>query len=230
LLGLGLAVGAVALWPDTRVLAQQVGNFLLGPAVPDLAPIQLSEHVWSIVATDGFVTEANRGMMSNISFVISSAGVVVLDTGSSLQIGQMAIRMIKKVTPLPVVAVFNSHFHGDHWLGNHAFVERFGADLPIYALADTMAQIKGVEGDLWRTSMERWTNQATLGTRLVPPNRTVAHGQTLQFGDVTLKTHFYGTTLAPSSITRTCKRQPVSSCGCPVTVRPGVTCCKPMAH
>jgi glyoxylase-like metal-dependent hydrolase (beta-lactamase superfamily II) len=193
LLGLGLAVGAVALWPDTRVLAQQVGNFLLGPAVPDLAPIQLSEHVWSIVATDGFVTEANRGMMSNISFVISSAGVVVLDTGSSLQIGQMAIRMIKKVTPLPVVAVFNSHFHGDHWLGNHAFVERFGADLPIYALADTMAQIKGVEGDLWRTSMERWTNQATLGTRLVPPNRTVAHGQTLQFGDVTLKTHFYGT-------------------------------------
>jgi glyoxylase-like metal-dependent hydrolase (beta-lactamase superfamily II) len=193
LLGLGLGASVVMLWPDKHLLAQQVGNFLLGPPVPDVAPVRLSEHVWSIVATDGFVTEANRGMMSNISFVLSSAGVVILDTGSSLQIGQMALRMIQRVTPLPVVAVFNSHFHGDHWLGNHAFVERFGADLPIYALAETISHIRGVQGDLWRTSMERWTNQATVGTRLVAPNRPVTHGQTLQFGDITLKTHFYGT-------------------------------------
>ena len=41
--------------------------------------------------------------------------------------------------------------------------------------------------------MERWTNQATLGTQVVAPNRTVEHGQTLQFGDITLKMHFYGT-------------------------------------
>jgi glyoxylase-like metal-dependent hydrolase (beta-lactamase superfamily II) len=193
LLGLGLGVGALTLWPDTRLLAQQISNFVVGPPVPDVAPVQLSAHVWSIVAKEAFVTEANRGMMSNISFVVSSAGVVVLDSGSSLQIGEMAIRMIRRVTPLPVVAVFNSHFHGDHWLGNHAFVTMFGADLPIYALADTITQIKGVEGDMWRTSMERWTNNATLGTKLVAPNRPVTHGQTLQFGDITLKTHFYGT-------------------------------------
>jgi hypothetical protein len=36
-----------------------------------------------------------------------------------------------------------------------------------------MEQIKGVEGNLWRSLMERWTNQATMGTKVVAPNRVV---------------------------------------------------------
>ena len=190
---LGLGASGLALWPETRLLAQQASDFVAGAPMPDIAPLQLSKHVWSIVATDAFPTPANCGMMSNVNFVVTSAGVVVLDSGSSLQIGQMAQRMIRRVTPAPVVAVFNSHFHGDHWLGNHAFADSYGAQLPIYALAGTQAQIRGIAGDSWRSMMERWTNQATLGTQVVAPNRTVEHGQTLQFGDITLKMHFYGT-------------------------------------
>jgi len=194
LLGAGLALGAtgLALWPEAKTLADQVGDFIEGGPVPDIAPQQLSKHVWTIFATDGFPTPENHGMMSNVTFVVTSAGVVILDSGSSLQIGQMAIRMIKKVTPLPVIAVFNTHVHGDHWLGNHAFAQAYGEQLPIYALAETMNLIKGYEGNLWRSLMERWTNQATAGTKVVAPNTEVKHGQTLQFGDVTLKMHFYG--------------------------------------
>jgi len=89
-------------------------------------------------------------MMSNVSFVVTSADVVVLDSGSSLQIGQMASRMIKKITSKPVVAVFNSHYHADHWLGNHAFAQAYGEQLPIYALAGAAEQIKGCKGSGWR--------------------------------------------------------------------------------
>jgi glyoxylase-like metal-dependent hydrolase (beta-lactamase superfamily II) len=194
LLGAGVALGAagLALWPEAKSLADQVSDFIEGGPVPDIAPRQLSKHVWTIFATDGFPTPENHGMMSNVTFVVTSAGVVILDSGSSLQIGQMAIRMIKKVAPLPVIAVFNTHVHGDHWLGNHAFVQAYGENLPIYALAETMALIKGYEGNLWRSLMERWTNQATAGTKVVPPNTEVKHGQTLQFGEVTLTMHFYG--------------------------------------
>jgi glyoxylase-like metal-dependent hydrolase (beta-lactamase superfamily II) len=52
--------------------------------------------------------------------------------------------------------------------------------------------IQGHEGKLWATLMEKWTNQSTAGTQVVPPNQTVAHGQSFKFGDVTLKMHFYG--------------------------------------
>ncbi|MFN4104268.1 MAG: MBL fold metallo-hydrolase, partial [Tepidimonas sp.] len=114
--------------------------------------------------------------------------------------GEMVIRMIRTVTDKPVVAIFNSHYHGDHWLGNHAFVKTYGEALPIYALPHTIEQIKGAEGSLWRSLMERWTNQATMGTQVVAPNRPVQHGQTFTFGDVTLRMHHYGKAHTPSDL------------------------------
>ena len=177
--------------PDVQVMAQQAQQFVMGPPMPDIPPVQVSPRVWVVPAADGFPTPANQGMMSNVTFVVTSAGVVILDSGSSLQIGQMVIRMIRRVTPLPVVAVFNSHHHGDHWLGNHAFVEAFGTDLPIYALPTTRELISGVAGSEWRSLMERWTNQSTAGTRVVLPNQVVSSGQQIQIGDLSFKMHHH---------------------------------------
>ena len=194
------AVGGVAMWPEARLLAQQAQDFIEGPPVADLPAQQLSRHVWMIYSPDGFPTPENRGMMANVIFVVTSAGVVVIDSGASLQIGQMAIRMIRKVTDKPVVAVFNSHYHGDHWLGNHAFTKTYGDKLPIYSLASSIDKLKGAEGNLWRSLMERWTNQSTMGTKVVIPNTAVVHGQVLQFGDVSLRMHHYGTAHTPSDL------------------------------
>lgn len=200
LLTASAAVGAVALWPEARLLAQQAQEFIEGPQVGDIPAKQLSAHVWMIFSPDGFPTPENRGMMSNVIFVVTSAGVVVIDSGASLQIGQMAIRMIRKVTDKPVVAVFNSHYHGDHWLGNHAFVKGYGKQLPIYALQSTIDKLKGAEGNLWRSLMERWTNQSTLGTEVVLPNTAVKHGQVIKIGDVTFRMHHYGNAHTPSDL------------------------------
>lgn len=194
------ALGGVAMWPEARLLAQQAQDFIEGPPVADIPAQQLSPHVWMIYSQDGFPTAENRGMMSNVIFVVTSAGVVVIDSGASLQIGQMAIRMIRKVTDKPVVAVFNSHYHGDHWLGNHAFVKTYGNKLPIYALLSTIEKLKGAEGNLWRSLMERWTNQSTLGTQVVVPNTPVLHGQVIQIGDVSFRMHHYGTAHTPSDL------------------------------
>jgi glyoxylase-like metal-dependent hydrolase (beta-lactamase superfamily II) len=193
-------VTGVALLPEARLFAQQAQEFIEGPAVADIPAQQLSKHVWMIYSPDGFPTPQNRGMMANIIFVVTSVGVVVIDSGASLQIGQMAIRMIRKVTDKPVVAVFNSHYHGDHWLGNHAFVKTYGDKLPIYSLASSIAKLKGAEANLWRGLMERWTNQSTMGTQVVIPNTAVQHGQVIQFGDVSLRMHHYGTAHTPSDL------------------------------
>ena len=197
----GLALGATALAavPEVRVFAQQMQDFIAGPPVPDIAPVQLSPRVWMVFAKDGFPTEANQGMMANVVFVVTQKGVVVLDSGGSLQIGQMAIRMIRRVTDKPVVAVFNSHYHGDHWLGNHAFAEAY-AGVPIHALAHTREQILGAEGNLWRGLMERWTNQATMGTKIVAPDTVVVPGQVMDYGDVQIRLHHHGKAHTPSDL------------------------------
>ena len=200
LLWTSAAIGGAAIWPEARLLAQQTQDFIEGPPVADISAQKLSQHVWMIYSPDGFPTPENRGMMANVIFVVTTAGVVVIDSGASLQIGQMAIRMIRKVTDKPVVAVFNSHYHGDHWLGNHAFVKTYGDKLPIYALPSTIEKLKGAEGNLWRSLMERWTNQSTLGTQVVVPNTPVQHGQAIKIGDVTFRMHHYGTAHTPSDL------------------------------
>ena len=207
------ALGSAALWPDARLLAQQAHDFIEGPPVADIAPRQLSAHVWMIFSPDGFPSPENRGMMSNVIFVITSVGVVVLDSGASLQIGEMAIRMIRKLSNKPVVAVFNSHYHGDHWLGNHAFVKSYGDKLPIYALQGTIDKLQGSEANLWRGLMERWTNQSTLGTELVLPNTPVRHGQVFTYGDVSLRLHHHGTAHTPADLCVEVVQDKVTSVG-----------------
>jgi glyoxylase-like metal-dependent hydrolase (beta-lactamase superfamily II) len=195
------ALGAVELtpWHTLNAFAREVEDFVRGPAVKDHPLQQLSKHVWMIYSPDGFPTPENQGMMCNLTFVDTAKGLVVVDTGASVQIGEMAIRQLRKQFKKPVVAIINTHYHGDHFLGNHAFADAY-KDLPIYAHAGTIKEIQGMEGNMWRTLMEQWTNQATMGTRVVAPSIAVDHGQELKFGDVTLRMHHYGKAHTPADI------------------------------
>jgi glyoxylase-like metal-dependent hydrolase (beta-lactamase superfamily II) len=186
-------------WHAVGAFAQDLDNFVRGPAVKDHPLRQLSKHVWMIFSPDGFPTPENQGMMCNLTFIDTPKGLVAVDTGASVQIGEMAIRQLKKTLKKPVVAIINTHYHGDHFLGNQAFVEAYG-EMPIHAHAGTIEQIKGMEGNTWRRLMEQWTNQATMGTKVVPPSVAVDHGQELKFGDVVLRLHHYGKAHTPSDI------------------------------
>lgn len=187
-------------WNSINAFAKELDDFVRGPQVKDHALRQVSKHVWMIYSPDGFPTPENQGMMCNVSIINTAQGIVIVDTGASVQIGEMAIRQIRKTLNKPVIAIINTHFHGDHWLGNHAFVDNYGQDLPIYAHPGTMEAIRGVQGNLWRTLMEQWTNQATLGTRVFAPNTPLKHGDTLKFGDVTLQIHHFGVVHTPYDI------------------------------
>jgi len=199
----GAALIAAVKLPDWKAIgarAADVEAFVKGPPVPDQPLVRVSPHVWMVKSPDGFPTPENQGMMANITFVVGERGVIVVDSGASLQIGEMAIRQLRTVTRKPVVGIVNTHYHGDHWLGNHAFVEAFGMDLPRYAHPLAREGIEGVHGSFWQSAMVRWTNQASAGTRIVPPNRDVAHGDTLPLGDVTLRLHHHGRGHTPSDV------------------------------
>jgi glyoxylase-like metal-dependent hydrolase (beta-lactamase superfamily II) len=199
ILKLTLGAAGLLVLPQAIELAKATEDFIKGPRVKDHPIQQLSKHVWMIYSPDGFPTAENQGMMANITFAITSKGVVVLDSGASVQIGEMAIRMLKTVTKKPVIAIFNSHYHGDHFLGNQAFIDAYG-QMPIYAHPYSLEQIKGIEGNTWRSLMERWTNQATVGTKVIPPTHPVKHGDVFNYGDVTIKVHHYGVAHTPGDI------------------------------
>lgn len=186
-----------------RAMAQtaaSVAAFVKGPPMPDQPLVRVSEHVWNVQSPDGFPTPQNQGMMCNVTFVIGTRGVMVVDSGASVQIGEMAIRRLRTITDRPVVGIVNTHYHGDHWLGNDAFVAAYGDDLPRHAHPETREAILGIEGSGWQSAMERWTAGATLGTRIVPPNADTGHGDRFSLGDVTLRLHHYGKAHTPCDL------------------------------
>lgn len=194
-------LGAGALAAGTSFLGAQgvASASQIGPAMPDIDPVALTDHVWMIPALGPFPSPDNQGFFANIHFVVTAKGVVVLDTGTSLQIGRMALRQIARVTDKPVIAVFNSHYHGDHWLGNQAFLEH-DPNLPIHAHADCVAAIRNAVGRHWLEQMLGATDGAIAGTTVTPPNAPVANGDAFDFGDVTLRVHHHGTAHTPVDI------------------------------
>ncbi len=77
--------------------------------------------------------------------------------------GEQLRSAIASVTDKPVVRVFNSHAHPDHFLGNQAF-----ADVPVSALAATAEQIRQ-NGDTFATSLYDLTGDWMRGTEVSVP-------------------------------------------------------------
>ena len=57
--------------------------------------------------------------------IIGSDGVFFIDTYIQFNYAEEAIRRLKKVTPLPVRYVLNTHWHTDHVMGNSVFKRVF---------------------------------------------------------------------------------------------------------
>lgn len=73
---------------------------------------------------------------SNAGFLITDEGVLVIDTRQHPRDGQDLVDRIRKITEKPIKWVINTHFHGDHFLGNPPF-KALGAT--IAAQEDTAA-------------------------------------------------------------------------------------------
>jgi len=53
--------------------------------------------------------------------LVTEEGVLVIDTRTHPRDGRDLLDRIRKVTDKPIKWVINSHFHGDHYMGNFVF-------------------------------------------------------------------------------------------------------------
>jgi glyoxylase-like metal-dependent hydrolase (beta-lactamase superfamily II) len=156
------------------------------PALKAEFPLtKLTDRVYVIHGPNEVPNPINQGFMNNPAFVLTNKGVVVIDPGSSVQVGDMLLQKIVTVTKDPVIAVFNTHIHGDHWLGNDAIHQAFPKAV-IYAHPNMLAK-SATEGENWLKTMLQLTDGGTKGTKAVMPNLGVDNDETLALGG----THFH---------------------------------------
>ncbi len=162
-----------------------------GPALPDYAAEQVAPDVHVIHGPVGYPSPENQGFMNNPAFIITTQGVVVVDPGSSVQSGEMVLRQIRKLTDKPLLAVLNTHVHGDHWLGNQAMrAER--PEVPIYGHPKMIAAVEQGAGAEWEDRMLRATDNATAGTKAIGPNEAMGDGDELTLGGLSYRFHHFG--------------------------------------
>lgn len=146
---------------------------------------QVANKVWVIHGPLGFPSVENQGFMNNPAFVLTDAGVVVIDPGSSTAAGEMVLRQIDKLTKQPVVAVFNTHVHGDHWLGNQAIKDAW-PDARFYAHPRMIAKAGAGAAEEWLDRMNRSTDGFTANTRALIPDQAIDQDRVIEIGN----THF----------------------------------------
>ncbi len=149
---------------------------------------KLSASTYVIHGPLGEPNVQNQGFMNNPGMVIGASGVIVVDPGGTYQTGKNVITEIKKITNKPIVAVFNTHVHGDHWLGNQAIIEMYPNAI-IYAHPEMIAQAKDGEGDRWVSLMETSTQGLSKGTVAVYPTDSTNHLQEITVAGETFRIH-----------------------------------------
>ncbi|MBL4711385.1 MAG: MBL fold metallo-hydrolase [Gammaproteobacteria bacterium] len=152
---------------------------------------QVTDNTWVMHGPLELPNSKNKGFMNNPGLVITSAGLVVIDPGSTIHIGNNVLAEIKKISPQDIVAVFNTHIHGDHWLANQAIKNTY-PNVTIYGHTEMIKSVHNGEGESWLNTMETLTEGASQGTEVVAPNHAVDNSDVIKVGDTSFKIHHYG--------------------------------------
>lgn len=152
---------------------------------------RVSKHIYVVHGTQELPSPETRGFMNNPAAILTSNGVIIIDPGSSAEIGKQLLKKVKEVSDKPVIAVFNTHVHGDHWLGNHGIRESY-PKVPIYAHKRMIERVINGDGEEWVKLLMGMTKGAVAGTRVVGPNIGITDGEELTIDGMKLKFHHTG--------------------------------------
>jgi len=144
---------------------------------------RVADDVWAIVGPLGQRSPDNDGLNANYGFVVTPAGVILVDSGASRLGAEKLAAAIRAVTDRPVRWVVNTGSQDHRWLGNDYFASRGAEIIALQRTAQTQAQFAGQH----MAGLGRFLGERLEGTRPLPAPRTLAGDTaTLELGGETL--------------------------------------------
>jgi len=165
-------------------------------AAPSYAPVtvpmkvqEVAPDVYLVQGLAGAATE-HEGFISNAGFVVTDAGVVVLDALGSPSLATRMRELIRTVTDRPVVKVVVTHYHADHIYGLQVYKDE-GAQ--VFAPAEALAYLNGPQAAA-RLAERRETLKPFVDdrTRLVYPDVLVDRDASFALGGHTFALKPFG--------------------------------------
>ncbi|HMN19788.1 MAG TPA: MBL fold metallo-hydrolase [Ottowia sp.] len=153
-------------------------------ALPPMQAREAAPGCWYVEGLSALGSPANQNFISNAGFVVTSAGVVVIDTLGSPALAERLLGEIRKVTEQKVTHVILTHYHADHIYGLQVF-----ADLGAHIIAHQAGR-EYLNSDTARLRLQASRQELApwidARTRLVPATEWIDGRRELRVGDTQL--------------------------------------------
>lgn len=165
---------------------------------PPMVAQQVASSAWYVEGVSALGSPANQNFISNAGFVITPAGVVVIDALGSPALAERLLAQIARLTPLPVTHLIVTHYHADHIYGLQTFRARGVRVLAhqaarLYLNSDT-AQLRLQAS---RSELAPWIDE---DTRLVQADEWLNGDRDLTVGGVRFEIRAVGPAHTPEDL------------------------------
>ena len=154
-------------------------------ALPEMTAKKISSKVWYVEGLSALGAPANQNFISNAAFVVTPAGVVVIDALGSPVLAERLLAEIGKVTRQPVTHVIVTHYHADHVYGLQTFKAAGARILAQRAAKDYIGSdvaVKRLQDS--RQTLAPWVDDKTV---LVPADQWIDGPIALTVGGVKIE-------------------------------------------
>lgn len=159
-------------------------------------PVEFIPGVFSAIGATAPPTYENAGHNNNLSFIVTSDGVVVVNAGASYQLAAALHEEIKAVTDQPVMLVFNENGQGHAMLGNSYWAEQ---GVKIVAHVDAAHEFEESGGQSLRAVQTRMKERADR-TQVVVPTETFEDIYSIELGGLQIEARYLGSSHSPGDI------------------------------
>ncbi|MFK7754556.1 MAG: MBL fold metallo-hydrolase [Sedimentitalea sp.] len=185
-----LALMAAPAWASEDIADQYPASVLYSK------PVEVIPNVFSAIGATAPSTYENAGHNNNLSFIITTEGVVVVNAGASYELAEALHSEIKAVTDQPVVLIFNENGQGHAMLGNSYWAAQ---GVKIVAHAEAAAEFEEYGPQSLRAAQARVKDRAAR-TTVVLPSETFEDSYAVELGGVTIEARYLGPAHSPGDI------------------------------
>ena len=151
-------------------------------------PVEVVPGVWTSVGATQPPTYENAGHNNNLSFIISSDGVLVVNSGASYLLAKALHDEIKKVTDQPVRYVVLENGQGHAMLGNNYWHQQ---GVKIIAHDDAITEIEKYGIDELE-GMMAYNRDRGMDSTIIKPDISFSQRTTIQLGEIPIELIHFG--------------------------------------
>ena len=153
-----------------------------------LKSVQVSPNIYAVIGEITGQSYENDGLNSNLGFVVTPEGVVVVNSGPSVRVAKALHEAIRKTTAQPIKWVINVNSRSHYWFGNAYF---HALNVPIIAQQEAVRDMRDM-GEAQLEALKGVLKDKAAGSNIVYPSKLIKDKHEIKLGGVTFQLISFG--------------------------------------